>query len=66
MLEDLPRNKFYAQSFEQNKDQIKDKVVMDVGCGTGIISMIAARAGAKHVYAIEMSDMADKASIIIA
>ena len=28
--------------------------------------MMAARAGAKHVYAIEMSDMADKAINIIA
>jgi ribosomal protein L11 methylase PrmA len=39
---------------------------MDVGCGTGILSMIAAKAGAKHIYAIEMSDMADKDVSIIA
>ena len=32
---------------------------MDVGCGTGILSMMAARAGAKNVYAVEMSDMID-------
>ena len=39
---------------------------MDVGCGTGILSMMAAKAGAKHVYAVEMSDMADIARKIIA
>ena len=38
---------------------------MDVGSGTGILSMMAAEAGAKHVFAIEMSDMAKKARIII-
>ena len=39
---------------------------MDVGCGTGFLSMLAVKAGAKHVYAIEMSDMADQAAEIIA
>ena len=38
---------------------------MDVGCGTGILSMMAAKAGAKHVYAVEMSDIADLAKLII-
>jgi predicted RNA methylase len=32
---------------------------MDIDRGTGIFSMTSARTGAKHLYAIEMSDIAE-------
>ena len=38
---------------------------MDIGCGTGILSMFAAACGAKHVYAIEMADVYKVARKII-
>merc|ERR1712136_467392 len=44
----------------------KGKVVLDVGCGTGILSMFAAKAGAKHVYGVDMSGIVEQATKIVA
>lgn len=49
----------------ENSDLLKGKVVMDIGCGTGILSIFAARAGAKHVYAIDNAEIAEYARAII-
>jgi protein arginine N-methyltransferase 1 len=38
---------------------------LDIGCGTGILSIFASRAGAKHVYGIEFADIADYAREIV-
>ena len=44
---------------------LRGKTVLDVGCGTGILSMFAARAGAKKVIGIDMSEMALHAQQIV-
>ena len=49
MLKDRPRTLAYKNAIEKNLDLIKDQVVIDVGAGTGILSMFAAKAGAKKV-----------------
>ena len=65
MLSDSSRTKFYHDCIYANRDLFKDKLVLDVGCGTGILSMFAATAGAKKVFGIEMSDVFYQAVDII-
>ena len=48
-----------------NRHLFKDKVVLDVGCGTGVLSMFAAKAGAKKVIGIEMSSIVEYAEKIV-
>jgi len=55
------RTSVYRNAIEQNPADFKDKIVMDVGAGTGILSIFAVQAGAKKVYAIEASEMAKHA-----
>ena len=61
MLQDYVRTGSYYSAIIENRNIFKDKVVIDVGAGTGILSLFAAMAGAKAVYAIEASDMANHA-----
>jgi len=57
MLKDNVRTESYMNACLNNKDVFNGKIVMDVGCGTGILSIFAIRAGAKHVYAIDNADI---------
>jgi len=66
MLKDKVRTLTYRAAIEGNPHLFKDKIVLDVGCGTGILSMFAARAGAKHVYGIDCSTIAHQAKQIVA
>ncbi|BDA44833.1 probable protein arginine N-methyltransferase 1 [Coccomyxa sp. Obi] len=65
MLKDTVRTRSYQQSILGNAHLYKDKIVLDVGCGTGILSLFAAKAGAKHVYGIERSAIAEQAQQIV-
>ncbi|KAJ8140921.1 hypothetical protein OXX80_000437 [Metschnikowia pulcherrima] len=65
MLKDTSRTLSYRSAMFKNKHLLKDKVVLDVGCGTGILSMFAVKAGAKHVYSVDMSSIIDKAKQIV-
>ncbi|KAG7214916.1 hypothetical protein INR49_005191, partial [Caranx melampygus] len=65
MLKDEVRTLTYRNSMYHNKHVFKDKIVLDVGSGTGILSMFAAKAGAKHVYGIECSSISEYSERII-
>ncbi|KAG5985115.1 hypothetical protein E4U55_001364 [Claviceps digitariae] len=61
MLKDAVRTDAYRDFIYENKAIFKNKVVLDIGCGTGILSMFCAKAGAAQVIAVDRSDIIDKA-----
>lgn len=65
MLKDQVRTRTYMRSIMNNKHLFKDKIVLDVGCGTGILCMFAAKAGAKKVYGVECAGIYKQAQQIV-
>jgi protein arginine N-methyltransferase 1 len=65
MIKDKVRTESYMNAMIQNPHVFNGKVVLDIGCGTGILSIFASRAGAKHVYGIDAADVAIQAKQIV-
>ncbi|XP_067574673.1 protein arginine N-methyltransferase 7 isoform X1 [Pseudorca crassidens] len=70
MLHDKDRNMKYYQGIRAAVSRVKDKgqtaLVLDIGTGTGLLSMMAVTAGADFCYAIEVfKPMADAAVKIV-
>lgn len=55
MLGDKVRTEAYQTALESNPSLIKGATVLDLGCGTGVLSLFAARAGAARVVAVDGS-----------
>ncbi|KAJ7955096.1 Protein arginine N-methyltransferase [Quillaja saponaria] len=66
MMQDYVRTGTYYAAVIENRADFSGRVVVDVGAGSGILSLFAAQAGAKHVYAVEASEMAEYARKLIA
>ncbi|GIX63524.1 histone arginine methyltransferase PRMT1 [Babesia caballi] len=65
MLKDSVRTGTYHRAITQNRHLFKDRLVLDLGCGTGILSLFCVSAGARHVYAIECSDIINLARSLV-
>ncbi|XP_069623232.1 histone-arginine methyltransferase CARM1 isoform X4 [Ranitomeya imitator] len=65
MMQDYVRTGTYQRAILQNHTDFRDKVVLDVGCGSGILSFFAVQAGARKVYAVEASTMAQHAELLV-
>jgi protein arginine N-methyltransferase 3 len=65
MLKDTVRTDAYRDFIYDNKHLFQGKVVLDVGCGTGILSMFCAKAGARMVISVDNSDIIEKARRIV-
>ena len=64
MLEDEPRVRTYREAIERVVQP--GDVVLDIGTGTGILALMAVRAGARRVFAIEAGPAADLARQVLA
>ncbi|KAM3585430.1 uncharacterized protein V6R79_017655 [Siganus canaliculatus] len=65
LLQDFLRITTYQRAVLVNETDFRDKVVLDVCCGSGILSFFAVQAGATRVYAIESSPMAKYTQILV-
>ena len=63
MLVDSIRTETYRSAMDA--ERFKGKIVLDVGTGTGVLAIFAARAGAKMVYAVDASGMAAVAEQVV-
>jgi 2-polyprenyl-3-methyl-5-hydroxy-6-metoxy-1,4-benzoquinol methylase len=64
MLKDVARMKAYRAAL--NPAAVDGKTVLDVGCGTGVLSIFAAKNGATQVIAVDASDIVTDTRRIIA
>ena len=65
MIKDNTRTSSYRNAILHNKQLFEGKTVLDVGCGTGILSLFAAKAGAKKVIGVDNSNIAYQAKQIV-
>ncbi|CAA0833669.1 Protein arginine N-methyltransferase PRMT10 [Striga hermonthica] len=65
MLCDRVRMDAYYNAIFENKHHFEGKAVLDVGTGSGILAIWSAQAGARKVYAVEATKMAEHARELV-
>lgn len=65
MMQDFVRTSTYQKAILSNLTDFRDKIILDVGAGSGILSFFAQQAGAAKVYAVEGSSIAKHAEMLV-
>ena len=66
MLRDTVRTSAYEKAILSNSESLfRGKTVLDIGCGTAVLSLFCAKAGAKKVIAVDNSDIINQAKQIV-
>lgn len=56
-FQDKIRTESYRDALLTNSNRFHNCVMLDVGCGTGILSMFAAKSGCRKVISVDQSDV---------
>ena len=64
MIRDRDRTDAYARALD--KVVRRDSVVLDIGAGSGILTLLAARSGARRIFSVEPADMIEVARALAA
>ncbi|XP_025108053.1 protein arginine N-methyltransferase 6-like isoform X2 [Pomacea canaliculata] len=65
MLTDQIRTNAYKHALYENAKHLRGSTVMDVGAGTGILSIFAVQAGVNKALAVEACEIAEQARLIV-
>ncbi|KRK05681.1 uncharacterized protein Dyak_GE27809, partial [Drosophila yakuba] len=56
---------FFQSVLYEQRELIKDRTILVVCCGTGTLALMAARMGAKRVYAVDYSKVTGYATLVV-
>lgn len=65
LIQDEVRTTAFKDAITMNASTFSNKTVLDVGCGSGILSMFAASANAEKVFGVDQSEIIFQATDIV-